>query len=297
MPDRRKTKKILYDRKLAPKKGLGQNFLVYRETAEHIVEKAAVRLEDTVIELGVGLGSLTHPLAQRARKVIGLEIDAGIIRFQEEEGTLPDNVTLIHQDLLKADFHQLAHKECEGGRLKILANLPYSISNPLLFKLIENRDVVEWAVLMLQKEVAQRLTAKVGTKEYGILSVLLGANASVEKLMQLGPAQFHPRPKVDSQVVRIVFHPKPERVLALPSHDHLLLKKLVKTSFQQRRKTLVNSLSSGRFLDLEKPAIGKIIKKAGLSPSIRPERLTVEDFVNLTRAFEAVRDNDKPEVT
>ncbi|MCK5227177.1 MAG: ribosomal RNA small subunit methyltransferase A, partial [Desulfobulbaceae bacterium] len=112
MPDRRKTKKILYDRKLAPKKGLGQNFLVYRETAEHIVEKAAVRLEDTVIELGVGLGSLTHPLAQRARKVIGLEIDAGIIRFQEEEGTLPDNVTLIHQDLLKADFHQLAHKEC-----------------------------------------------------------------------------------------------------------------------------------------------------------------------------------------
>ncbi|MDH3360351.1 MAG: 16S rRNA (adenine(1518)-N(6)/adenine(1519)-N(6))-dimethyltransferase RsmA, partial [Desulfobulbaceae bacterium] len=208
MPDRPTIKDILKDQKLAPNKKLGQNFLVHKQTPIMIVERSGVGNDDTVVELGVGLGSLTVPLASKVKKVIGIELDSGIIKWQRESGNLPNNVELIHQDLLKADYVDLADK-C-GSKLKIMANLPYSISNPLLFKLIDNQQVMGWAVLMLQKEVAQRLTAQVGSKEYGILSILLGACASVETLLTVGPEQFHPRPNVDSQVVKIVFDPVPE---------------------------------------------------------------------------------------
>ena len=207
-------KAILHQRQLAASRQRGQNFLVHRRTAELIVELAGVTPEDRVVELGVGFGALTLPLAARAAAVIGLEIDSGIIAWHQDEQDLPANVSLRHEDLLKADFPKLA-EEC-GGRLKIVANLPYSISNPLLFKLLENRDIVDSAVLMLQKEVAQRLTAKPATKEYGILTVLLNGCARVEKLLDVGPGQFHPRPKVDSVVVKITFFPQPERAAQLP---------------------------------------------------------------------------------
>ncbi|MEA3546895.1 MAG: 16S rRNA (adenine(1518)-N(6)/adenine(1519)-N(6))-dimethyltransferase RsmA [Thermodesulfobacteriota bacterium] len=274
-------KKTLQSRKLAPKKKLGQNFLVHPETAARIVQLAGVNENDTIVELGVGLGSLTTPLAEQAAKVIGLEIDRGIIKWLQDEGGLADNVTLIHQDLLKADFKKLA-QDC-GGRLKIIANLPYSISNPLLFKLIENRDIMEWAVLMLQKEVGMRIRAKSGTKEYGVLTVLLGGCADVETLMHLGPGQFHPRPKVDSVVTRIQFHPMSERVAKLPPYDETVLRKIVNAGFQKRRKTLVNGLSTSPLLSCSKKEIIDVLKKIGLAPDIRPERLTIEDFVGLTR--------------
>jgi len=276
-------KKTLQSRKLAPKKKLGQNFLVHRETAARIVQLAGVNENDTIVELGVGLGSLTAPLAEQAAKVIGLEIDRGIIKWLQDEGGLADNVTLIHQDLLKADFRKLA-RECDG-RLKIIANLPYSISNPLLFKLIENRDIMEWAVLMLQKEVGMRLRAKSGTKEYGVLTVLLGGCADVETLMHLGPGQFHPRPKVDSVVTRIQFHPLPERAAKLPPYDETLLRKIVNAGFQKRRKTLVNGLATSSLLSFSKNEIIDVLKEIGLAPDIRPERLTTENFISLTRAL------------
>ena len=279
MPDSRTIKDILKERNLAPSKKLGQNFLIHKHTPALIVERAGIGSEETVVELGVGLGSLTIPLAARVKKVIGLELDSGIIKWHREGGNLPQNVELLHQDLLKADFVELANR-C-AGKLKIMANLPYSISNPLLFKLIDNQPVVGWATLMLQKEVAQRLTAAVGSKEYGILSVLLGACASVETLLTVGPEQFHPRPKVDSQVVKIVFDPVPARVQALPAHDSTLLRKLVKGAFQQRRKTLLNSLSATALSDCGKSMVADILVRAGIDPKIRAERLRVEDFVRL----------------
>jgi 16S rRNA (adenine1518-N6/adenine1519-N6)-dimethyltransferase len=276
---------ILADRHLAPSKKLGQNFLVHRQTAEKIVRLAGVEQEDIILELGVGFGALTLPLAAIARRVIGLELDAGIIRFHREEGDLPANVELLHQDLLKADFRQLADES--GGRLKIMANLPYSVSNPLLFKLLEDQEVMAWAVLMLQKEVADRLTAPVGSKEYGILTVLLGSCASVTPLLRLGPEQFHPRPKIDSVVVRLDFDPPPERKHRLPAHDRQLLKKLVKAAFQQRRKTLINGLASVW------PGLGKeswlhLLAAADIQPTIRAERLSLEDYVRLTNVVAAV---------
>ena len=277
-------KQILKHEKLAPLKKLGQNFLIHRQTAERIVALSGVEEGDTVVELGVGLGTLTGPLAERAKKVIGLELDSGIIDWQQSEGNLAENVTLIHQDLLKADFEQLA-EEC-GGRLKIVANLPYSISNPLLFKLLDNRQVMEYATLMLQKEVAMRLIASPGSKEYGILSVLLAGSARVEHLLDVGPGQFHPRPKVDSVVVKIIFYPQPERTTMLPDHDHGLLRKIVKASFQKRRKTLLNALSSSPLLKYDKDMIRRALILAEIDPSTRAEKLSIEEFVAICREVE-----------
>ena len=198
-----KTKQSLQKHSLAPKKRFGQNFLVHRKTAEAIVQAGGVGKDDSIIEVGVGLGALTIPLAHAAGHVFGLEIDSGIIRYHQEENDLPDNVTLMHEDVLKADFNALADR-C-GGMLKIMANLPYSISNPFLFKLIDNHERMAWATIMLQKEVAQRLLAHAGTKDYGVPTVLLQSCATVKPLMTLKPAEFHPRPKIDSVVVRIDF--------------------------------------------------------------------------------------------
>ena len=276
-------KAILHRHSLAPSRQRGQNFLVHKRTAELIVELAGVSPEDRVIELGVGFGALTGPLAARAAAVIGLEIDSGIVAYHQEEQDLPTNVTLRHEDLLKADFVSLAEET--GGPLKIVANLPYSISNPLLFKLVENRAVVASAVLMLQKEVAQRLTAVPATKEYGILTVLLNGCATVKKLMDVGPGQFHPRPKVDSMVVKITFQPVPERAAQLPPHDHDLLKQLIKAAFQQRRKTLLNSLSASGLPGTGKERLPDLLTKAAIDPQVRPERMTVEDFVRIANAL------------
>ncbi len=279
LPDK-KIKAILKEQQLAPKKRFGQNFLIDKNISTKIVRLAEIQPEDTIIELGVGFGALTRHLAETCRKVIGLEIDAGIIRYHEKEASLPRNVTLQHQDILEADFTKLAEES--GGRLKIIANLPYSISNPLLFKLTDYRDKVEWAILMLQKEVAQRLTAKTGTKNYGILTVRMAACASVHKLLDLGPQHFHPRPKVDSQVVKISFFPEPHRVAALPDYDQVFFKRIVDAAFQQRRKTLINALSASSLIEMDKKAIEAALEKLGLDNRIRGERLKVENFVALT---------------
>jgi len=286
-PLNKAVKHILHKRRLAPKKRFGQNFLVHPHTAERIVKLAGIKPTDIVLEIGSGLGALTRPLAAQADKVISLEIDAGIVRWLKEEGRLPTNTALIHQDIMKADFHQLA--DLCGGRLKIIANLPYSISNPLLFKLIENQAVIDWAVFMLQKEVGQRLTAAPGGKDYGILSVLLGACAEVTPLLDIGPGNFHPRPKVDSLVIRVVFYPPSERIKALPAYDRKILHGLVKAAFQQRRKTLLNALVAAKLLNGDKKNIEQTLGLSGISPDIRGEKLSLEEFVKLAAALEKVQ--------
>jgi 16S rRNA (adenine1518-N6/adenine1519-N6)-dimethyltransferase len=283
LPDK-KIKDILQQQKLAPKKRFGQNFLINKNISEKIVKLAGVGPDDTIIELGVGFGALTFHLAKICKRVIGLEIDSGIIRYHLEAGSLPENVTLVHQDILQADFVKLAGES--GARLKMIANLPYSISNPLLFKLTGYKDKIEWAVLMLQKEVAQRLTAEIGIKDYGILTVRMAACASVKKLLNLGPQHFYPRPKVDSQVVKITFFPRPERAAALPHYDLELFKNIIDAAFQQRRKTLVNALSASNRLEADKKTIVRSLEKLGLDNRIRGERLSVEDYVALTNILQ-----------
>lgn len=281
------TKSILKKQGLAPAKKLGQNFLVHRHTAERIVKLAGITNKDTVLEVGVGLGALTTPLAAAAAQVIGLEADSGIIRLHEEQKSLPKNVRLLHKDVLKADFQELADNI--GDRLKILANLPYSISSPFLFKLIKHHDLIDFAVVMLQKEVALRLLAQPGTKEYGVPTVLMASCAEVEMLMQVKPEEFHPKPKVDSAIVRLSFQPIPESVQKIGPIDYPLLKTVVNGAFGQRRKTLLNALSATGLLD--KHDIAECISVTGLAPLVRAERLELEDFVQLSRAIAERRDS------
>ncbi len=276
-------KNTLQDNNLAPKKRFGQNFLVQRQVVEAILNRAAPEITDTILELGVGLGAMTIPLAARVKGVIGLEIDSGLVRWHEEEADLPANVSLRHEDLLESDFRQLA-TEC-GGRLRIIANLPYSISNPLLFKLLDYHEVVDYAVLMLQKEVAERISARPATREYGVLSVLLGSCAVVEPLLKIGPENFHPRPKVDSMVVRIRFNPPSTAIKALPPHNLKILKMLVKAAFGKRRKTLLNALTGAGGRD--KNTVDIILRKAEISGQRRPDQLTVREYIELARCFQA----------
>jgi 16S rRNA (adenine1518-N6/adenine1519-N6)-dimethyltransferase len=281
--NRTRTRQLLRQEHLAPQKKLGQNFLVHRHTAERIVELARIEPGQTVVEVGVGLGALTRPLANVAGRVIGIEADAGIVRMHGEQGDLPDNVELRHQDILKCDFGLLAG-EC-GGRITFVANLPYSISSPFLFRLYEHADLMASAVIMLQKEVADRLQAKPGCKEYGVPTVLLGACSQVTNLMRVGPGEFHPRPKVDSAVVRLLFHPLPEQMRALDNFDANTLRRVVSAAFGKRRKTLVNALHGHGFCS-DKKELGHRISQAGISPSIRAEQLRIEDFIRLANRLQ-----------
>lgn len=283
------TRKSLREEKLAPKKKLGQNFLVHKATAVAVAHCGQIAPDDIIIEVGVGLGALTQPIAEMAHKVIGLEIDRGLVRFHKEKLDLPDNVTLLHQDILKADFSEL--QRLANGKLKIMANLPYSISNPFLFTLIEHQDKMSWATIMLQKEVADRLTAKPGTKQYGIPTVLLQSCATVKPLLTLKPAEFHPRPKIDSVVIRIDFSGTQQ--ISARDYDKKLFHKLVRAAFSQRRKTLLNTLSTARFFHRqsdgdkkrEKQLAHEAIIEAGVSPGIRAETLDLDTFINLTLSF------------
>ena len=273
-----KTRSILQGRGLAPHKKLGQNFLVHRHTAERIIELAAPGPDDVIVEVGVGLGALTNLIAQRVRTVIGIETDSGLIRWHLEQQDLADNITLLHRDILKVEISELVR--LSGGPLNIIANLPYSISTPFLFRLIENRPMIDRAVVMLQKEVARRLFAAPGTKEYGVPTVLLAGCATVEPLLQVKPAEFYPRPKVDSMVVRIVFRPPPG-LDSIPPFSWPLLKKIVNGCFSRRRKTLLNGLTACG-LDLDRPEFTTRIVAAGLDPAVRAEQLTFSQFAVLT---------------
>ncbi len=288
------TRQSLKDEKLAPKKRFGQNFLVHKATAEAVARCGRTSSDDTIIEVGVGLGALTQPIAEQVKQVIGLEIDSGLIRLHEEKKDLPDNVTLLHQDILKADFNELLR--LSDTPLKIMANLPYSISNPFLFKLIENQEKMDWATIMLQKEVADRLLAAPNTKQYGIPTVLLQSCAVVEKLMVLKPAEFHPRPKVDSVVVRIEFDQGGTDNRFRKDYDHPLFTRIVRAAFSQRRKTILNTLSSAVFFrsrtdgdkKQEKELCRKALTDADITPATRAEVLDLDQFIVLTNSFSKI---------
>ena len=283
------TRKSLREESLAPKKQLGQNFLVNKATATAVANCGKISSTDIIIEVGVGLGALTQPIAEQAKEVIGLEIDRGLVRFHKEKDDLPENVTLLHQDILKADFADLYQRS--QAKLKIMANLPYSISNPFLFSLIDNREKIDWVTVMLQKEVADRLTARPNTKQYGIPTVLLKSCASVETLLTLKPAEFHPRPKIDSVVVRMEFR-APETI-SDKDYDWPVLQQIVRAAFSQRRKTLLNTLSSANFFrdqtegdkKAEKQLTRETITQAGIKESLRAEVLELEQFIDLARSF------------
>jgi 16S rRNA (adenine1518-N6/adenine1519-N6)-dimethyltransferase len=267
------TRDILAGYGLAPSKKRGQNFLKHRSTALRIVAKAEFTKEDHIMEVGVGLGALTLCLAEQV-----------IVAYLQQTDKLPDNVTLLHEDVLKSDF-KLLHQKI-GKALKIISNLPYSISNPFIFKLIDNRTLIERVVILLQKEMAQRLTAPPNTKEYGIPSVLLQSCAEVRQLMEVGAAEFHPRPKVDSLLIEIRFDSG-----KISDDQFKPLRDTVRAAFSARRKTLSNNLTASLPNDLcgatdksrKREFVLASLEAAGLKPDIRAENITVEQFRLLAR--------------
>ena len=272
---RSEIKKIFKQHGLAPKKWMGQNLLVDRAYLGRIVEAAQIQPGQPVVEVGAGLGVLTEALVEKGARVWALEVDSGFFKVLKEKLGTRDEVELIHADVLKFDFRDL---QARLGPLKVVANLPYNISSRLIFKFHEEHEMFSSLTILLQKEVAERLTASPGTKDYGILTVLLGVSADVETLFDIPGEAFFPVPKVRSILVRIRFPDPPP----LAATDPKLLIRVVKSSFAARRKTLRNSLRSHTIPGLTEQALLESGKAAQVDLGRRPETLTPVEFVRFS---------------
>ncbi|MGI6038202.1 MAG: 16S rRNA (adenine(1518)-N(6)/adenine(1519)-N(6))-dimethyltransferase RsmA [Limnochordia bacterium] len=272
------SRKLLAEHHLRPRKSLGQNFLVDRNIRDKIVEAADLKADDIVLEIGPGMGSLTEALARQAGRVIAVEIDGQLIPLLKER--LPQ-VEIIHGDILKLDLQGIL----PTGKVKVIANLPYYITTPILFHLLEWGHW-ELIVVMVQLEVAQRLTAAPGTKDYGALTVAVNYRANVDLVCKVPPTVFVPPPKVHSAVVRL--HPRREP-WGLENEE--LFFRMVRSAFGQRRKTLVNTLARAPWNPLSKEETAQIITETGISPQIRGEDLAVDEYVALTNNFQAKLDS------
>jgi len=257
------------------RKQLGQHFLENPVTSEMLVNRCRVKPEDVVLEIGAGLGALTVPVARIAKKVYAVEKDHKIISLLKTELTLNSlfNVILIEKDILKVNIEKFAEEA--NPKILILGNLPYNISSQVLVKLIKSRNAVSRAILMFQKELAQRITAKPGCKEYGRLTVMLNYCAKIKKVADIKASQFFPRPKVDSEVLEITFKDNLKY-----SDDEEFLYRVIKAAFGQRRKNLKNALA-GSELHIAAETSGHVLENAGIDPTRRAETLTVEEFVRL----------------
>lgn len=272
---------ILAERNLIPNKALGQHFLVEPGTIAAIVAKAGPRPGVPILEIGPGLGALTIPLLEKGCQVIAVEMDRGLAAYLEEEVAMKfhPRLTVLNQDILKTRPADL--KMPADTAFLVMGNLPYQISSPILFKLFEWRNLITKAVLMFQREVADRLSAGPGTKDYSRLSVFFQHFASVRILHKVGPSSFYPRPKVGSAVVEVQFKAEPD-----PSVDSMdVFTRLVKAGFSQRRKMLKNCLKT----EFKESEFIPALEAEGIEPARRAETLTPTQFVNLANKLTAAR--------
>jgi 16S rRNA (adenine1518-N6/adenine1519-N6)-dimethyltransferase len=263
---------------LLANRGLGQNFLVDENLAARLVDLSGVEPGDRIIEIGTGLGVLTRALASRAQSVVTIEVDAGIVRALRADAVLPENVELIHADALEFDLAECT-RDC-AGRVRLVANLPYSASAPLLRRCLDLRDqLTDWSV-MLQAEVAKRLLAQPGTRDYGSLSVLHALTVTLSKSMQLSSNCFYPVPKVESSFVRVT----PLAASAMEGGELLGVERFIRAAFAKRRKTLVNSLRAGAFgTDCSADDLRAALSRCGIEPLARAESLAPEQLLALAR--------------
>ena len=257
------------------KKSLGQNFLRDEQVIESIADAAGCGPADTVVEIGPGLGVLTDALSERAGKVIAVELDDRLIPVLSARFALKDSVEIVHGDILKYDWKEARAEE--GGVLRIAGNLPYYITTPILLGILEKDVPAKSICVMVQKEVADRIVASPGGKDYGVLSVSLRYYGKVRKVLDVPAECFSPRPKVDSAVV--VLEPFEKR--ALGKEEEKAFFRLVKQAFSQRRKTLSNSLSG--INGLQKEDVEKVLTENGIDPKRRAETLSVEEYINLSK--------------
>ena len=262
------------------RKEFGQNFLMDPYVVERIADAAGETADRTVLEIGPGIGTLTRELAARYRRVLALEIDRGLIPVLAE--TLADcpNAAVLNLDAMKADLSALLAEDFAKGPVSVCANLPYYITTPILMKLLECGLPFESITVMVQKEVADRLCADAGSRDYGAISVAVAYYGSAEKCFFVPAGKFLPPPKVDSAVVRIKLY----KTSPYADADRDLLFRVVKAAFGERRKTLANALSQG-FNELSKDLISSCISSIGLDPGVRGERLDIHAFVDLSAAL------------
>jgi 16S rRNA (adenine1518-N6/adenine1519-N6)-dimethyltransferase len=262
-----------------PLKSLSQNFLTSETQARKLVEQISLKPGDRVVEFGAGKGAITFLLAEKAFRVLAVEIDAGHARELREkvEQSGKKQIEVLHADLLKTDWKKW--RVLIGEPLVIVGNLPYHISTPILFKIIENRSFIKAAHVMLQKEVSDRLLAQPGTKTYGVITVLIGYYARIRSLMQLKPGAFFPRPKVSSTFIEMTFIERPDPAII----DEEIFRWLVRQAFAQRRKQIKNALTAdGRFSG---EVISGALKENKLDPQCRGETLTIDQFTALSNTL------------
>lgn len=261
------------------KKQFGQNFLIDPSVLEHILDYSEINKEDLVIEIGPGIGTLTEALCEKAGFVIAIEIDEKLIPILKDNLSEMDNFFLLHKDALKVDFQKLLSEHPEFSSVKVVANLPYYITTPILMSLLERKLSFRSITVMVQKEVALRMKAAPGTKDYGALSLAVQYYSKPEIVQEVPPHCFIPRPNVSSMVIHLQLHEK----APVSVKDPALLFKTIKFSFMQRRKTLVNALSSGFHLD--KKDLQALLSSLSYSENVRGETLSLEDFALISDAI------------
>lgn len=259
-------------------KKYGQNFLIDTHVLDKIISAAGVTKEDMVLEIGPGIGTMTQYLAEAAREVVAVEIDDKLIPILEETLSEYDNVTIINEDILKLDIAKLADEKNGGKPIKVVANLPYYITTPIIMGLFESKVPLDNITIMVQKEVADRMQVGPGTKDYGALSLAVQYYAKPEIVANVPPNCFIPRPTVGSAVIRLKRYAEPPVTVA----DEKKMFSLIRASFNQRRKTLVNGLSNAPGIGLNKEKVAEALEKMGLSPTIRGEALTLSQFAELS---------------
>ena len=259
-------------------KKYGQNFLIEPQVLETIVDAAHIQADDCVLEIGPGIGTMTQYLAEQAREVVAVEIDKALIPILQDTLSEYPNVTIINEDILKVDLEKLVKEKNDGRPVKVVANLPYYITTPIIMQLFESHVPLHSITIMVQTEVAQRMQVGPGTKDYGALSLAVQYYSRPEIITHVPPTCFIPRPNVGSTVIRLTRYEKPP----VEAADESFLFSLIRASFNQRRKTLVNGLSNASGLNLSKAQITEALEQMGLPANVRGETFTLEQFARLS---------------
>lgn len=259
-------------------KKYGQNFLIEPQVLETIVDAAHIQADDCVLEIGPGIGTMTQYLAEQAREVVAVEIDKALIPILQDTLSEYPNVTIINEDILKVDLEKLVKEKNDGRPVKVVANLPYYITTPIIMQLFESHVPLHSITIMVQTEVAQRMKVGPGTKDYGALSLAVQYYSRPEIITHVPPTCFIPRPNVGSTVIRLTRYEKPP----VEAADESFLFSLIRASFNQRRKTLVNGLSNASGLNLSKAQITEALEQMGLPANVRGETFTLEQFARLS---------------
>ncbi len=277
----KKTIEVLQKYEFVFQKKYGQNFLIDTHVLDKIINAAKITKDDFVLEIGPGIGTMTQYLASSAREVFAVEIDRALISILEDTLSEYENVTILNEDILKVDIRKLAEERNQGRPIKVVANLPYYITTPIIMGLFEEEVPVESITVMVQKEVADRMQTGPGSKDYGALSLAVQYYASPYIVANVPPNCFMPRPKVGSAVIRLSRHEKPP----VDVKDPRLMFRIIRASFNQRRKTLVNGLKNAQDLDFTKEEIERAVSACGFPAGIRGEALTLQNFADLANCL------------